>query len=62
VFACDIQLFRLEEQIGIRIEDTVAITKDGCEVLSKGLPRTIAEIEALKKSPGPLQRLKGKGN
>ena len=61
VFACDIQLYRLEEEFGIRIEDTVAITKDGCEVLSKGVPRTIAEIEALMKGPGPLQRLKSKG-
>lgn len=62
VFACDIQLFRLEEEIGIRIEDTVAITKDGCEVLSKGLPRTIAEIEALMKGKGMLQVLKGSGS
>ncbi|MBM3312774.1 MAG: aminopeptidase P family protein, partial [Candidatus Aminicenantes bacterium] len=29
VFACDIQLFRLEEQVGIRIEDTIAITEKG---------------------------------
>jgi len=55
VFACDIQLFRLEEEIGIRIEDTIAITETGCENLSPGLPRTVAEIEALKKSPGLLQ-------
>jgi len=55
VFACDIQLFRLDEEIGIRIEDTVAITETGCENLSPGLPRTVAEIEALKKSPGLLQ-------
>jgi Xaa-Pro aminopeptidase len=55
VFACDIQLFRLDEQIGIRIEDTVAITETGCENLSLGVPRTVAEIEALKKSDGLLQ-------
>ncbi len=60
VFACDIQLYRVKEEIGIRIEDTVAITKDGCEVLSKGVPRTIAEIEALMKQPGMLQVLGGK--
>ena len=55
VFACDIQLFRLEEQIGIRIEDTVAITETGCENLSAGAPRTVVEIEALKKKDGLLQ-------
>lgn len=55
VFACDIQLFRLDEEIGIRIEDTVAITETGCENLSAGVPRTVAEIEALKTSDGLLQ-------
>lgn len=61
VFACDIQLFRYDEQIGIRIEDTVAITDTGYEVLSAGLPRTVAEIEALMKKDGILQILKKYG-
>jgi Xaa-Pro aminopeptidase len=60
VFACDIQLFSLEEEIGIRIEDTIAITETGYENLSAGLPRTVAEIEALMKKDGILQVLKGK--
>lgn len=33
--------------IGIRIEDDVAITKDGHEVLTEGVPRDIDAIEAL---------------
>ena len=33
--------------IGIRIEDDVLITRDGNEVLSKGVPKDPAEIEAL---------------
>ncbi|MCP3671653.1 MAG: Xaa-Pro aminopeptidase [Gammaproteobacteria bacterium] len=33
--------------IGIRIEDDVVVTKDGCDVLSKDAPKTVAEIEAL---------------
>jgi Xaa-Pro aminopeptidase len=61
VFACDIQLFRLEEQIGIRIEDTIAVTDKGYENLSPGCPRTVAQIEALKKADGILQILKSKG-
>ena len=36
-----------EEQIGIRIEDDLLITADGCEGLSQALPRTTEEIEAL---------------
>jgi Xaa-Pro aminopeptidase len=60
VFACDIQLFRLDEEIGIRIEDTVAITENGSENLSLGVPRTVAEIEALMKQDGILQTLRKK--
>ncbi|MGH8081481.1 MAG: M24 family metallopeptidase, partial [Lysobacter sp.] len=33
--------------IGIRTEDDVAITKDGCEVLTERLARSADEIEAL---------------
>ena len=32
--------------IGIRIEDDVLVTKDGCEVLSAAMPKAVAEIEA----------------
>ncbi len=33
--------------IGIRIEDDVLVTKDGCEILSIDAPKTVAEIEAV---------------
>lgn len=33
--------------IGIRIEDDVVVTKHGCEILTAGVPKTVAEIEAL---------------
>ncbi|NBA97209.1 Xaa-Pro aminopeptidase [Pseudomonas sp. R5(2019)] len=33
--------------IGVRIEDDVVVTKTGCEILTHGVPKTVAEIEAL---------------
>jgi Xaa-Pro aminopeptidase len=33
--------------IGIRIEDDILVTFDGCEVMSKGAPKTVSEIERL---------------
>jgi Xaa-Pro aminopeptidase len=34
------------ENLGVRVEDTILITEDGCENLTAGIPRTVAEIEA----------------
>ncbi|MEJ2619883.1 MAG: aminopeptidase P N-terminal domain-containing protein [Candidatus Thiodiazotropha sp.] len=33
--------------IGIRIEDDVVVTKEGCEVLSKDAPKSVEEIESI---------------
>jgi Xaa-Pro aminopeptidase len=36
--------------IGVRIEDDVLVTADGCEVLTAAAPKAVAEIEALMRS------------
>ncbi len=36
-----------EKNLGIRIEDTVLVTKDGYEILSRDVPKEISEIERL---------------
>lgn len=46
MFTLEPGLYFEELGIGIRIEDTILITKDGCEVLTAGIPRTVEEIEA----------------
>jgi len=47
VFAIEPGLYYPEKKIGVRIEDTVLITKDGCEVLTKDVPKEIDEVEEL---------------
>lgn len=58
VFACDIQIIHPEEEIGIRLEDTIVITEVGYLNLGEGIPRTIEEIEELMKKDGIIQVLK----
>jgi Xaa-Pro aminopeptidase len=40
-------MYIAEEGIGIRIENDVVITEDGCIDLSKDIPVTVEEIEAI---------------
>lgn len=47
VFAIEPALYYPEKNIGIRIEDTILITEDGCEVLTKDVPKEIDEIEKM---------------
>ncbi len=45
VFACDVFATYSDENLGVRVENTVLITAAGCEVLNPGIPREIDEIE-----------------
>jgi Xaa-Pro aminopeptidase len=47
VFAIEPGFYYPEKNIGVRIEDTVLITKDGCEVLTRDVPKEIDEVEKL---------------
>jgi Xaa-Pro aminopeptidase len=47
VFAIEPGLYYPEKNLGIRIEDTILITRDGCEVLSRDVPKEIADVEKL---------------
>ncbi|NOR14401.1 MAG: M24 family metallopeptidase [Candidatus Aminicenantes bacterium] len=58
VFACDILAVFPDENLGVRVEDTVLITEEGCENLTAGMLREIEEIEALMKQKGIIQMLK----
>lgn len=45
VFCVDVGIYHEEWGIGFRVEDNCLVTADGCENLSKDIPRTIADIE-----------------
>ena len=47
VFFVDVGIYHEEWGIGFRIEDNCLITEDGCENLSRDIPKKIADIEAL---------------
>ncbi len=47
VFTIEPGIYIPEEALGVRIEDDVLVTAAGHELLSKGAPRTVAEIEKL---------------
>jgi Xaa-Pro aminopeptidase len=47
VFTVDAGIYVREWGIGLRIEDNVLVTADGCENLSAAIPATIEEIEGV---------------
>ncbi|MGN6369852.1 MAG: aminopeptidase P N-terminal domain-containing protein [Phycisphaerae bacterium] len=55
VFAVDPELVIPEEELYIRVEDTVLVTPDGIENLTSECPREMEEVEKLMRGPGILQ-------
>jgi len=45
-------IYLVDRELGVRIEDDVLVTADGCEVLSALCPREVEELEALMREPG----------
>lgn len=45
VLTCEPGLYIEEENIGIRIEDNICVTEEGCVNLMKGIPKEPDEIE-----------------
>ena len=56
VFSVDPQLWIPEEQIYIRVEDTVAVTEDGIENLTAAAPLELDDVEAAMKETSLLEK------
>jgi len=56
-FTIEPGLYEPETGIGVRIEDVVVITADGCENITEGVPRERSEIENLIAEEGVLEWL-----
>ena len=54
-FAVDPQIWVPEEELYIRVEDTVAVTRDGIENLTALAPLDLDEVEKVMQEPGLLQ-------
>jgi len=55
VFAVDPQLWVRDERLYMRVEDTVAVTDNGCEVLTAAAPLELDDVERTMRDPGMLE-------
>lgn len=55
VFAVDPQLWVREERLYVRVEDTVAVTADGIEILTGQAPFAVDDVEGLASTGGMVQ-------
>jgi Xaa-Pro aminopeptidase len=60
IFTIEPGVYDKETGIGVRIEDVVLVTEEGCEVLSADCPKSRAEIEALMAEKGILDLVDSK--
>ncbi|MCW3059406.1 MAG: hypothetical protein JWQ02_1227, partial [Capsulimonas sp.] len=56
VFALDPQMWIPEEKLYIRVEDTVAVTERGVEVLTADAPLELYDVEAIIDARGLIQQ------
>jgi Xaa-Pro aminopeptidase len=47
VFTVDAGIYVREWAVGLRIEDNVLVTRDGCENLSAAIPAAMEEVESV---------------
>ena len=47
IFCIDVGIYHEEWGIGFRLEDNCLVTETGCENLSRAIPRTVEDIEAV---------------
>ncbi len=47
VFCVDVGIYHEEWGIGFRLEDNCLVTEEGCENLSRAIPRTVEDIESV---------------
>jgi len=48
MFTVEPGVYLPDEELGVRIEDVVVITEDGYDLISKMIPRSVEDIEALR--------------
>ncbi len=59
-FTIEPGLYDREIGLGVRVEDVVVVTEDGCEVITSDVPKARDEVAALVGKTGVLDWLDGR--